>query len=147
MFIEVVLFQAVDMSVNLMEKGEKCQVVSDVRFCQPKDGRLIEIPPKGSIHYIIELIGVFWSLLARVWLHFCLCFQFYLSEIDDGPYNSSVSVEKRLSWVLEKKNLGNAFYSRDKTEEAKHTYQKCTKVLMQGIRSTYMLVSLALVLY
>jgi len=54
------------------------------------------------------------------------------TEIEDGPYNISVAIEKRLSWVDEKRKLGNHLYSQNMLEGAKHAYTKCNRVLRQG---------------
>ena len=50
------------MAVNLMEKGEKCRLHADAKYCQPIDGRPTKIPEKGELVIELELFGKMCSL-------------------------------------------------------------------------------------
>lgn len=51
------IFQAIDLAVNLMEKGETATVVADPKYCYGPEGKSPNIPPDASLTYTIELLG------------------------------------------------------------------------------------------
>ncbi|CAK8679637.1 unnamed protein product [Clavelina lepadiformis] len=100
---------ALDLTVNLMERNEECEIESDSKYCFGKEGKPPSIPPDASLTYNVKLL-----------------------EITEGPYNSDVAIEKRLDWVDAKRTKGNNFYSKQKFPEAAMTYLKCTRVLQKA---------------
>lgn len=103
------LTSAIDLSVNLMEKGEVSKVISDAKYCYGENGRLPDIPPNTNIEYEIELI-----------------------DLHSGPYDTETAVEKRLTWVDLKRNQGNQLYREKKFIEAISAYTKCARVIEQA---------------
>lgn len=103
------LTSALDLSVNLMQKGELSHVTSDAKYCYGEKGRSPNIPPNSALLYEIELV-----------------------DLQEGPYNPDVPIEKRLTWVDGKRNKGNQLYREKKFVEAVAAYTKCARVIEQA---------------
>uniref|UniRef100_H2ZKY8 peptidylprolyl isomerase n=1 Tax=Ciona savignyi TaxID=51511 RepID=H2ZKY8_CIOSA len=101
--------EALDMTVNLMELGEKSEIISDAKYCYGAEGKPPHIPSGENLSFIVEL-----------------------KNIEEGPYNTSVPVRKRLDWVDRKRATGNQLYLKKKFFEASGAYLKCTRVLQQA---------------
>ena len=64
-------------------------------------------------------------------LELCSCIIFFV-DLQDGPYNPEVSIEKRLNWVDSKRNKGNQLYREKNFVDAISAYTKCSRVIEQG---------------
>jgi len=104
--------EALDLCVNLMEKQETCQVIADVKYCYDKSlERPSKLPTEGSLVYIITL-----------------------KTVENGPYNTSVPIEKRYKWAESKKVEGNQFFGKKNFLTSLSTYKKCIKVTQQALK-------------
>nr|XP_002119960.3 peptidyl-prolyl cis-trans isomerase FKBP8 [Ciona intestinalis] len=103
--------ESLDMTISLMELGEKSEITSDAKYCYGDEGKPPNIEPGMD-----------------------LCFTVILLNIDEGPYNTSVPVRKRLDWVDKNRNRGNQLYLKKKFFEASNVYLKCTRVLQQAAK-------------
>lgn len=50
--------QALDLSVNLMEKGEKSIIQADSKYTYGEDGKPPLIPPNSTLLYEVEIKGM-----------------------------------------------------------------------------------------
>lgn len=103
--------EALDLSVCLMEKSESCLVVSDVKYCFNKSHeRPAKLPKEGNVTYKIEL-----------------------KSIVEGPYNTSVDIDRRLKWADDKKKEGNSLYGKKRFDYSLGAYRKSIEVLKQAL--------------
>ena len=56
--------QALDLTVNLMERNEECEIESDSKYCFGKEGKPPSIPPDASLTYNVKLLGMYGLLWA-----------------------------------------------------------------------------------
>nr|CAB3246478.1 peptidyl-prolyl cis-trans isomerase FKBP8 [Phallusia mammillata] len=103
------VMDALDLAVNLMEKEETCTIVANSKYCYGEKGKLPIIPPDTDLTFTVKLI-----------------------DIQDGPYNVSTPIEKRLAWVDDRRSKGNKLYSEKSFTEALHAYRKCARILEQA---------------
>ncbi|XP_078482366.1 peptidyl-prolyl cis-trans isomerase FKBP8 [Ciona intestinalis] len=103
--------ESLDMTISLMELGEKSEITSDAKYCYGDEGKPPNIEPGMDLSFTV-----------------------ILHKIDEGPYNTSVPVRKRLDWVDKNRNRGNQLYLKKKFFEASNVYLKCTRVLQQAAK-------------
>jgi len=100
------VIMAFDLAVALMEKDEKCEVITDARYAYGSMGREPDIPKDATITYNIELLA-----------------------IQPGQEISSLSPEQRVQMGEAKRERGNYLYGRKDYTGAINSYSKATKIL------------------
>ncbi|XP_039258157.2 peptidyl-prolyl cis-trans isomerase FKBP8-like [Styela clava] len=103
------ILDAIDISVALMERGEVAAVESDAKYAYGSEGKLPEVPPNAKLIFEIEVL-----------------------KIQDGPFSSTIDLDRRIKWADAKRQAGNKLYSAKKYDEATMTYTRCTKALEKG---------------
>lgn len=95
---------AFDLCIALMDRGEKCELVSDAQYAYGELGRDPDVPRNANITYEIELLSY-----------------------EDEPSLSLMPVSERLRLSNEKRERGNYLYARNDFVRAITVYEKAVK--------------------
>lgn len=102
---DVDFIHAFDLCISLMDKDEKCELVSDAQYAYGAIGREPDVPPNATVTYEIELLN-----------------------FEDQPSLLSVPVCERLRLSNEKRERGNYLYARNDCIQAIRVYEKAIKI-------------------
>ncbi|PVD20167.1 hypothetical protein C0Q70_20661 [Pomacea canaliculata] len=100
---------AIDLTVALMNFGEKAEVTSSSRFAYGKHGREPDIPADADVHFTLELL-----------------------DVQPGPDVDKLPTIERLAYGEKKRERGNELFGRKDFSGAINSYSKAIKFVDAG---------------
>jgi len=99
--------QALDITVQMMDINEKCQITSEAKYCvHPLDKKKLEYKDGDKIIWTVEL-----------------------TKSESGPYNATTDVNVKLDWANRRKLQGNSYYGKQMFAYSANIYSKTVAAL------------------